>query len=89
MSQAVHANVPHGNFSKSRIYVNAVNEEKIINVTGNSNILHVTAAFESSSSNETIQYLKQNFGVREKTDRDVWLIGQEISVRGKMEITNR
>ena len=76
-------------FSKSGIYVNAVDEERIINATGNSNILHVTAASKSGSSNETIYYLKQNFVIREKTDRDVWLIGQDISVRGSKETTNR
>ena len=91
MSQVglVHADVAIGNFSKSGIYVNAVEEEKIINATGSSNILHVTAASKSGYSNETIHYLKHNFLMREKTDRDVWLIGQDISVRASRETTNR
>ena len=66
-------------FSKLGITVGAVNEKRLeyANLKRNPRVLYVTAAsaYDSKYSNETIQFLSDNFLKRENSDKDMWLFG--------------
>ena len=53
-------------------------------------ILHVTTAscYKTHSSNETKKFLAQKFQDRKKSDRDIWLFGQEVPVEDMLETSN-
>ena len=47
-----------------------------------SEILYVTTAspYNSAALNNTMQFLQHNFQTRGNSDKDVWLIGLDVSV---------
>ena len=73
-------------FSKLGISVVAIHEEKIdfsaSEFRRRSNILYVTTAspYNTQTSNNTIKFLQNNFNTRGNSDREVWLLGLDISL---------
>ena len=77
-------------FSQTGISVSAVEERRIANMSRNSKMLHVTtaSAYKTHTSNETINFLTKNFVIREKSDKEIWLFGLDISVQDMLATKN-
>ena len=77
--------------SKLGIPVGALNEEKVNFSTRElqqkSHILYVTMVSPCNTPtwNNTMNFLKRNFETRQNSDKDVWLIGLDISVESKTD----
>ena len=77
-------------FSETGISVSAVDEKRIGNMSKNPKILYVTAAstYKTNALNDTMKFLTQNFVNREKSDKNIWLFGLDISVHDMLETKN-
>ena len=73
------------------VAVGALNEERVnFSMRGffrRSHILYVTAAsrYHTPTWNSTIKFLKDNFKTRENSDKEVWLIGLDMSADNKTD----
>ena len=73
------------------VAVGALNEERVnFSMRGflrRSHILYVTAAsrYNTQTWNSTMKFLKDNFKTRDNSDKEVWLIGLDMSVDNKTD----
>ena len=60
------------------------------NMSRNSKTLYVTTSsfYKTHSSNETMRNLAQTFADRKMSDKDIWLLGLEVSVQDNLETNN-
>ena len=67
-----------------------MDEKRIGNMSRNPKILYVTAAstYKTNALNDTMKFLTQNFVNREKSDKNIWLFGLDISVHDMLETKN-
>ena len=77
-------------FSLNGISVSATDEKNMHNMSRNSKTLYVTTSslYKTHSSNETMKIWAQTFANRKKSDKDIWLLGQEVSVQDILQTTN-